>query len=66
MQTCPNCGKELSDITEKCECGFNFNGTLDCPYKISLRCCHSGDKCEVSGLDFEDCNVYLKKAGIYE
>ena len=62
MYNCPQCGKEIE--TEVCECGFDINTTLSCPFKISLRCVHSQEKCEIFGLDFEDCEIYLAKAGI--
>ena len=59
---CPNCGKEIS--TETCDCGFDINETLSCPYKVSLRCVHTSEKCEINGLNFEDCPLYLQKSGI--
>lgn len=62
MYNCPQCGKELEG--EICKCGFDINETLSCPFKISLRCIHTSEKCEIEGLDYEDCEIYLSKAGI--
>lgn len=59
---CPRCGKEIE--LEVCECGFNFNETLSCPYLISNACVHTQKQCNVYGLGFEDCSLYLHKAGI--
>lgn len=65
MQDCPNCGFSLEEDFEICpSCQFNFNDTISCPFKISLRCIHKSEKCEVSGLDYEICEIYLKKVGI--
>ena len=64
MYNCPQCGFEI-DNEEICpRCGFDINTTLSCPYKISKRCVHSGTSCNVYGLNYEDCNTYLHKAGI--
>ena len=62
MSICPKCGKEVK--LEVCECGFNFNDLLTCPYKISNKCIHNQNKCEIYGLNFEDCKMYLHKSGI--
>ena len=62
MYFCPKCGKEIEE--EICECGFDINETLSCPFKISLRCIHNNEKCEINGLNYEDCTLYLEKAGI--
>lgn len=59
---CPNCGKELN--TEVCECGFNFNLYLTCPYIMSEKCIHTNKECKIYGLCFEDCEIYLHKSGI--
>ena len=62
MYECPNCGKLIDEDT--CECGFDVNETLGCPYKISGNCIHNQKECKVIGLDYELCNIYLHKAGI--
>ena len=62
MYFCPKCGKEIEE--EICECGFDINETLSCPFKISLRCIHNNEKCKINGLNYEDCVLYLEKAGI--
>ena len=66
MHICPNCSLYIQDSSaEICpQCKFNFNETLSCPYLISKRCVHSGEVCNVYGLDYEDCNTYLHKSGI--
>lgn len=62
MYDCPKCGKEID--TDTCECGFNVNETLSCPYLISGNCIHTNKECDVYGLDYELCSVYLHKSGI--
>ena len=62
MYNCPQCGKEID--TDTCECGFDINETLSCPYIISGNCIHTNKECNVRGLDYEDCHIYLHKAGI--
>lgn len=62
MYTCPNCGKDID--TERCECGFDVNDTLSCPYLMSLNCVHTNMECKVTGLNYEDCDIYLHKAGL--
>lgn len=62
MFTCPQCGKEIDSDT--CECGFDIATTLGCPYKISGNCVHTNETCEIVGLNYEDCNIYLHKSGI--
>ena len=66
MHECPNCGFQIEDSgLEICpNCNFNFSSTLSCPYKISKRCVHSHNVCNVIGLDYESCKVYLHKSGI--
>lgn len=64
MSDCPNCGNDMNEDEICNNCGFNFNDTLTCPCKVSLRCIHTEEKCEVVGLDFEDCSIYLTKNGI--
>jgi len=59
---CPQCGKDFEE--DICECGFDLNETLTCPYKLSGNCIHTEKECDVYGLDFEDCQLYLDKAGI--
>ena len=63
---CPECGNQIEeafqDICEKCN--FDFGSTIDCPYKISNNCVFSGARCAISGLNFEDCRVYLAQSGI--
>ena len=62
---CPNCGNIMKDTQEVCEnCNFNFNDTLSCPYKVSNRCIFTSDKCNISGLGYEECSIYLHKAGL--
>lgn len=62
MYECPNCGKLIEE--DKCECGFNVNETLSCPYRISNKCIHESKECDVYGLDYELCDIYLHKTGI--
>ena len=62
MYMCPQCGKEID--TEVCECGVDINETLGCAYKISGNCVHTNKECNVRGLDYEECEIYLHKAGI--
>lgn len=62
MYTCPQCGKDLE--TDTCECGFDINETLGCPYKISGNCIHTHIECNINGLGYEECGVYLHKSGI--
>ena len=65
MHMCPECGFEIEDPAQEiCKCGFDFGTTLDCPYKISGNCVSLKTKCNINGLDFEDCKIYLKDAGI--
>lgn len=68
MHQCPQCGFNIKDSSiEVCEqCGFDFNTTLSCPYKISNRCIHLQKVCDIKGLNFEDCKLYLTKSGIVE
>lgn len=62
---CPKCGKELTeDYQQVCECGFDFNTTISCPYRISNNCVHSGEFCPLTGLLYEDCETYFVKSGI--
>ena len=65
---CPNCGYEFG-LNEEFEtvckkCGFDFNTTIACSSKYQGKCLNTGEVCEVYGLDFEDCPIYLKKTGI--
>jgi len=62
MYQCPQCGREIE--TEICECGFNINETLSCPYLMSGNCIHTHNECNVYGLDYEICETYLHKSGI--
>lgn len=66
MHECPQCGFNIEDINiEICpECGFDFNDTISCPYRISNRCIYSRKTCDIYGLDYEDCKLYLTKSGI--
>lgn len=64
MNVCPNCGKELNDEDKCSVCGFDFNYILNCPYKISGKCIHNQKDCYIEGLNFELCEIYLKKSGI--
>lgn len=66
MHTCPNCGFEIEDETiENCpNCAFNFNNLLSCPYKLSAHCVHTQKECYAEGLNYENCYIYLHKAGI--
>ena len=63
---CPSCGFNIEDSSiEICpNCYFDFNTTLSCPYKISNRCIHLQKVCEIAGLAYEDCKIYLHKSGI--
>ena len=66
MHTCPNCNFDIDDSSiEVCpQCNFDFNTTLSCPYRISNKCIHINKVCEVYGLNYEACNIYLKQSGI--
>ena len=65
MQICPQCNNEFEDNLEKCpRCGYNYNTFLNCPYKISGNCVHLQEECDIQGLNFEDCTIYLHKSGI--
>ena len=63
---CPNCGTDIEDsFQEICpNCKFNFGETLSCGYNINGNCVHTQRPCEMSGLDFEDCKLYLVNTGI--
>ena len=63
---CPQCGFEIVEFNlELCpKCGFDFNSYIDCPHKISNRCVHSGLKCDVAGLNYEICKVFMHKCGL--
>lgn len=62
MYPCPNCGKEID--TDICDCGFNINETITCAYKISGNCVHTNKECNIEGLNYELCEIYLHKSGI--
>ena len=62
MYSCPNCGKEID--TDTCDCGFDINETISCPYLMSGNCIHTNLECSIQGLSFELCDIYLHKAGI--
>lgn len=66
MHECPQCGFNIEDSSiEICpNCQFDFNTTISCPYKISKRCIHSQKPCQIYGLNYEDCKLYLHKSGI--
>ena len=66
MHECPQCGFNIEDSSiEICpKCSFDFNATLSCPYKISNKCVHRNSKCDIYGLNYEDCSIYLHKSGI--
>ena len=64
MYNCPQCGNEINDEEICNKCGFNINETLSCPYKISGNCVHNQTECKINGLNYEDCEIYLHKAGI--
>ena len=66
MHMCPNCGNELKeDDIEKCpNCDFDFNDTLTCPQKVSNRCIHTQQVCDIQGLNFELCKTFLHKTGM--
>lgn len=65
MHQCPNCGYEIEPDLECCpQCAFNFNFMLNCPYKLSGKCVHNHQDCFIEGLNYEDCTIYLHKAGI--
>lgn len=63
---CPQCNFEIEDSgCEICpQCNFDFNDTISCPYKISRRCVHISRECNVYGLGYEECKIYLNKSGI--
>lgn len=62
---CPNCGNIMRDTEEVCiKCNFNFNDTLSCPYKVSGRCIFTQETCNIKGLGYEECSIYLHKAGL--
>lgn len=62
---CPNCGMIMEIDQEVCNmCGFDFNDTLQCPYRISNRCIFSQLECKKIGLQYENCQTYLTKSGI--
>lgn len=66
MHICPECGHEFEKQTEEIcpKCGHNFNNELTCPMKVSLRCIADGKKCQITGLNFEDCAVFKHKNGL--
>ena len=66
MHECPECAFIMEDSSvEICpNCGFDFNATISCPYKISNRCIHNQNVCAIYGLNYEDCKIYLHKSGI--
>lgn len=64
--TCPVCDYIFENAFEDVcpNCSFSFNETLICPYKISQKCVFQNQECDIEGLNFEDCKIYLKEAGI--
>ena len=37
MKKCPMCGSVNSDLSEICDCGFNFNTAIDGPFSFRKR-----------------------------
>lgn len=65
MHSCPKCGNLFeNEESTLCECGFDFNNTITCPYKISNKCVHTNIECKVIGLDYEDCEIFNNKSGM--
>ena len=66
MHICPQCNYEFENEYENIcpKCSFSFDETLSCPYKISEKCVFTEADCLIKGLNFEDCKIYLKEAGI--
>lgn len=66
MHDCPNCGFTINDMNKEIcpNCNFDFNDTISCAYKISNKCVHTNKECNIRGLDFELCKIYLHNSGI--
>lgn len=66
LTKCFNCGKELPDDTDDCECGFSFNEIFQCPFKNESKCRHLNLDCNITGLNFESCQTFLATLGILD
>lgn len=64
MYECPNCGSMLETVETCPNCKYNIACTFSCPFKVSGNCVHEHIECNIEGLDYEVCKIYLKQAGI--
>lgn len=65
---CPNCGYEFGlneEFETVCkECGFDFNSTIACADRYKGKCLNTNESCDIYGLNFEECPIWLHKVGL--